>query len=322
MKTGISVALCTYNGAAYLAEQLASIAGQDRLPAELVVCDDASTDATPQIVADFSARAPFPVRFQRNAQNLGSRANFERAIRLCQGSLIALADQDDVWLPQKLRRLAESLENDPAAGFAFSDALLVDARRSPLGCRLWPSIRFNAAEQRRWRAGGELDVLLRHNVVTGATLAFRAEYRDLLLPIPGHWVHDGWIALILAAVARSIPIAEPLVEYRQHAAQQIGERPRSLFEQYLRGTQRQANGFLSIADDYQAAGQRLAPLGDRLRSEGLLAALERKSEHFRAKSRMRAQTLGRLPLVLRELTLRHYARYSSGWRSLAQDLFC
>jgi glycosyltransferase involved in cell wall biosynthesis len=314
--------MCTYNGAVYLAEQLASIAAQDCPPDELVVCDDASDDATPEILAEFSAQAPFPVRFERNRQNLGSRANFQQAIERCRGNLIALADQDDVWLPQKLRRLRESLQNHPSAAFAFSDAMLVDAERRPLGRRLWQSIRFHAGEQRRWAAGGELDVLLQHNVVTGATLAFRAEFRELLLPIPGHWVHDGWIALLLAAVAPAMAIAEPLVEYRQHAAQQIGERPRTLYEQYLRGRERRQSDFQTLADDYEAARQRLAAAGRRLRSDRLLKALGRKAGHFRCKARMRAGTLGRLPLVLRELTLGHYARYSSGWRSLAQDLFC
>lgn len=318
----LSVALCAYNGAAYLGEQLESIAAQDRLPDELIVCDDASTDATAQIVAEFAARAPFPVRWQRNRRNLGSRANFAQAIALCRGRIIALADQDDVWLPHKLRRLATALDANPQAGFAFSDAVLVDPQRQPLGCRLWQSIRFGRFEQRRWRAGRAVDVLLRHNVVTGATLALRAEYRDLVLPIPEGWVHDGWLALVIAAVADAVAVPEPLIEYRQHAAQQIGERPRSLYEQYLRGRQRRRKDFQQIAENYRAARDRLAPLGDRLNSPRILAALERKTDHFRTKACMRAHVGARLGLVLRELTHGHYARYSTGWRSLAQDLFC
>jgi glycosyltransferase involved in cell wall biosynthesis len=318
----LSVALCTYNGAAYLDEQLASIAGQDRLPDELVVCDDASTDATPQIVAQFAARVPFAVRWQRNAGNLGCRANFQQAIGLCRGQIIALADQDDVWLPHKLRRLAAALDAHPAAGFAFSDAVLVDARRRSLGCRLWQAIRFNRSEQRRWHAGGAVDVLLRHNVVTGATLAFRAEYRRLVLPIPDGWVHDGWLALLLAAVTDGVALAEPLIEYRQHAAQQIGERRRTLYEQYLRGRQRGREEYRQVAENYQAARDRLASLDGPWHRPHLLAALERKSDHFRSKASMRTHAASRLTLVLRELTHGHYARYSTGWRSLAQDLFC
>ncbi|HEX8394664.1 MAG TPA: glycosyltransferase, partial [Longimicrobium sp.] len=60
----VSVALCTYNGARWLPEQLASLAAQTRLPHELVVCDDRSTDETEAVVRAFAATAPFPVRFQ------------------------------------------------------------------------------------------------------------------------------------------------------------------------------------------------------------------------------------------------------------------
>src|SRR5271154_4257677 len=67
----VSVAMCTYNGAQYLGEQLESFVAQSRPPDELVVCDDGSTDATPQILADFAGRAPFDVRIFRNKANVG-----------------------------------------------------------------------------------------------------------------------------------------------------------------------------------------------------------------------------------------------------------
>src|SRR5512140_3115663 len=78
----ISVALCSYNGERYLGEQLRSIGCQTRVPDELVVVDDGSSDATEVIVRDFAREAPFPVRWHRNAQNLGVARNFERAIGL------------------------------------------------------------------------------------------------------------------------------------------------------------------------------------------------------------------------------------------------
>jgi len=319
---GLSVALCTYNGAAYLGQQLASIAAQDLRPDELVVCDDASTDRSAQIVRDFAAGAPFPVRLEVNSRNLGSRANFEQAIRLCRARVIALADQDDVWLPHKLRRLCDALRSAPRAGFAFSDAVLVDRDRRSLGCRLWQVVHFHRGQQHRWAGGRAAEILLQHNVVTGATLAFRADYRDLILPMPDGWVHDGWIALLISAVAESVPVAEALVEYRQHGAQQIGQPRGSLYEQYLRGCRRNGDDFQQIAANYLAARDRLAAFAGRLRSPEILRALERKAEHFRAKARMRSRRATRLPLVLREFVRGHYARYSSGWRSLAQDLFC
>ena len=79
----ISIAMCTYNGSKFLDEQLSSIREQTKLPHELVICDDASTDATPRIVHAFALDAPFPVRFFRNQATLGSTRNFEKAISLC-----------------------------------------------------------------------------------------------------------------------------------------------------------------------------------------------------------------------------------------------
>src|SRR6185295_6827977 len=95
--------MCTWNGAAYLRDQLESIAAQTRLPDELIMCDDASIDGTPAIARAFAARAPFPVRLEINEATVGVRQNFTKAIAACTGDLIALSDQDDVWRPDKLR---------------------------------------------------------------------------------------------------------------------------------------------------------------------------------------------------------------------------
>src|ERR1700760_1987549 len=115
----ISVALCTYNGERFLGRQLASIQQQTRLPDELVACDDCSTDRTLEILNDFAAAAGFPVNIIRNEEKLGVAANFERAIRLCQGSLIALCDQDDIWYPSRLERSEEEFVAHPDVGLVF-----------------------------------------------------------------------------------------------------------------------------------------------------------------------------------------------------------
>src|SRR4051812_44291759 len=101
MSLTISVAMGAYNGEAFIGEQLASIAGQSKLPIELVICDDASTDSTVNRIEEFARAAPFPIRTYRNEANLGVAGNFGRAIGLCNGDLIALSDQDDVWKPGK-----------------------------------------------------------------------------------------------------------------------------------------------------------------------------------------------------------------------------
>lgn len=172
----LSVAMCTYNGAQYLQEQLDSIAGQSRLPDELVVCDDGSTDVTLEILEDFQKGASFPVKIYRNETNLGPIKNFEKAIMLCSGDIIALSDQDDVWMPQKLEKFKKALKDHPNAGYVFSNALLVDEMLRPLGSTIWEIVSFTARQRRRFGQGHQLEVLLNYNVVTGATMAFRAEF--------------------------------------------------------------------------------------------------------------------------------------------------
>jgi glycosyltransferase involved in cell wall biosynthesis len=105
--TSISVAMATYNGAPFLHEQLASLATQTKLPLELVVTDDGSEDGTLKVIAEFAKTAPFPVHVHRNERRLGYKANFMKCAGLCSGDLIAFADQDDIWLSQKLERQAQ-----------------------------------------------------------------------------------------------------------------------------------------------------------------------------------------------------------------------
>jgi len=312
--------MCTYKGAAYLAEQLESISRQDRLPDELIVCDDGSSDATISIVRQFATGAKFPVRLEINSKNLGSTQNFAKAVGLCRGRLIFLADQDDVWLPQKVRRLSEAISTSPDTAFVFSDAWLIDGQDRPLGCRLWETLPFPRGEQAQFNAGGAFELLLRRNLVTGTTMAFRAEYRDLLLPIASGWVHDGWIALLLAAAGRARAVAEPLVEYRQHGRQQIGARPETLLDKYRRRKRQGPTIYAATAENYAAALQRLQSHADRLPDRSVLDALRKKVAHWQTRARMRIDGPARLPAVAKGLFDGSYRRYSSGWRSAAEDI--
>src|ERR1700682_2731847 len=145
----LSVAMCTYNGARFLAEQLESIATQTRLPDRLVVCDDCSTDGSVEILKSFARHSPFAVRLEINKNNLGSTKNFEKAIGLCQGEVIALADQDDIWYSKKLERIEAVFADRPSVGVVFSDADVVDENKIPLGFRLWRTAGLSPARRKR-----------------------------------------------------------------------------------------------------------------------------------------------------------------------------
>ena len=333
----ISVALATYNGGAYVKEQLHSIAAQTRLPDELVVCDDVSTDDTPTIIEEFAATAPFPVRFHRNETNLGSTRNFEKAISLCQGDLIGLCDQDDVWQPEKLERLEASLLEAPDSQLSFCDGDVVDENLHPMNWRIWEAIRFGRNEQQLFAEGKALDVLLDHNVVTGAAMLFRADLRELVVPFPLDltqygWkvIHDGWIALLAAAVSKLIFVAEPLISYRQHSAQQLGvlsaiansnvQPPPLTLDRALASARRQ-NIFSPEIHLLKTIERRLAAHAEKYSSEAARAELRMRIDHLETRAEMSRTFAHRIPAVLRELLTFRYHRYSNGWASAAKDLW-
>jgi glycosyltransferase involved in cell wall biosynthesis len=315
----LSIALATYNGERYLGEQLESLLHQTRLPDELVVFDDASTDSTPAIVREFAKAAPFPVRFQINAERLGSTRNFEAAIRACSGDIIFLCDQDDVWYPDKIASMEERFTEDPEAGAVFTDADVVDQDLRPFGPHLWDTVRFKQKDQARFAAHDALSVLLRRPVVTGATMAFRSSYRELILPMPEIWIHDAWISLLIGAVSHLVALPVPLIAYRQHSANQIGI-PR-------RGRRKLRRG--SFVFMYSPAIRCFEELRERLlkfngcfpESERHITRLEAKLVFLRARSQLPLKRWRRLPQALRELVALRYQRYAKGIGSFLGDLW-
>ena len=316
----VSVALCTYQGEKYLQEQLHSFASQSRLPDEIVVCDDSSTDGTVGILDRFRSRAPFPVRVHVNDKRLGPAKNFERAIERCEGELIFLSDQDDVWHPEKLSILAPILGARPQVGAVFCDADVVDEHLLPLGYSLWEFMRFRGPLRRKVVRGESLDVLLKHNVIAGMTLGFRARFQELVLPIPAECFHDVWISLLIAAVADVTMVPRRLSKYRQHEGQFGGAGKRGLRESAAEKRKRTADDFLHTANHYAAARERLAA-NMALYPSSLSAPrqLQRKIGHLRARAEMRSGN-GRVRLITREALALNYRRFSSGWRSFAVDV--
>jgi glycosyltransferase involved in cell wall biosynthesis len=220
----ISVALCTYNGARFLEGQLASLQAQERCPDELVVCDDRSMDKTVPLLEAFARTASFPVRIHVNPVNLGSTMNFDRAMRLCAGKLIAFCDQDDVWHSTRLSACAGAFHDDPRLGLVFSNGQLIDETGTRIPGQLWDKFTFDSTIRERIQRGDMLP-LVRYRFVTGATVMFRAQLRGYICPAAGEWLHDGWIAACAACLAGVRFLDEPLIQYRIHPEQQVGTGP-------------------------------------------------------------------------------------------------
>ena len=321
MSLSISVAMCTYNGVRFLKKQLASIAAQSRPPDELVVCDDCSSDGTPEVLNEFARSSRFATRFVVNHEHLGSTKNFEKAIFLCQGKIISLADQDDVWYRHKLERIEEAFMRSSAIVAAFSDADVIDEDARPLGFKLWKACRFDSGEQARFAKHRALEVLVRHPVVTGATMAFRRELFDIVAPIPFDHIHDRWISFLLVARGQFEVIREALMQYRQHKEQQAGLPPQKLSGLIAQAQRRGATFHHEEIDRFRQLRERLTRREtDFPYAQTALHEIERKVTHLTHRAQLPQTRIARLPLVLRESLNLGYWRYSAGWNSIARDL--
>lgn len=317
----VSVALCTYNGARFIEEQLRSLAGQSRLPDELVVCDDGSNDATLEIVSRFAGRAPFEVSYCRNERRLGVTKNFERAITRCTGEVIFLCDQDDVWLPEKIRTMAQAFESDDSVGLVFTDAVTTDSRLAPLGYTMWEAVGLTPERERRINEGQALDILVRRNVVTGATLALRAGLRDQILPIPASSFHDEWMAAVGAMHASVLAIRTPFILYRQHDANVIGAARKSLLAEMRFMLRRTPEWLDADTERVRCLLQKMREAGGCTATGRQLAELERRLRHLESRRAIYdVPHWRRIPLVVREVLSGGYPLYSRGLKSALLDL--
>jgi glycosyltransferase involved in cell wall biosynthesis len=313
----ISVALCTYNGEPFLRQQLESIQQQTRLPDELVVCDDRSTDQTVAILREFGATVSFPVVIVQNPETLGSARNFEKAFRLCTGDLIALSDQDDIWYPNRLQRSEQEFVAHPRAGLVFSDADIIDDQNRLQQGTLWQRLGF-AGKRMQDLLAGQFVVLAKHRFVTGATVMFRADLRDRCLPVSPGWIHDEWITLVIATLSDLRPIDQPLIRYRLHGAQQVGFQNK--LEQRGKGTTRAERHWGRVAESVKELQQMVDFLSAMPPEEGraVRLAYQQHLQFLSFRSGLPAHRLIRVVPILTRYS--QYELHASGLPSMLKDL--
>ena len=118
----VSVAMTTYNGEAFLKQQLDSLLAQDYAHLEIVICDDCSTDNTWAILKDYAANHA-GIRVFRNDSQLGFNDNFLQCFARCRGDLISPCDQDDIWNPRKTSRLVDAMVGEE---IVYCDSTFID----------------------------------------------------------------------------------------------------------------------------------------------------------------------------------------------------
>lgn len=314
--TRISVALCTHNGHRYIGEQIDSILAQTLPVDEIIVGDDASADDTLNIIRERVVGTGISLVVRSHVPPLGVRENFADAISASTGDIVILCDQDDWWYPTKVARLAAELGK--GALMVHSDARLVDPRRSPIGATLLRTLRVSTWEKQCLISGKGFDVLLRRNLVTGATAAVNGNFARQALPIPDGWIHDEWLAMLAALEGGLYLLPEVLTDYRQHANNQIGARKVRYLERAIRvitgDDQDDFRRFTRANALVQIARERSLGQPEQRRH------LEQAARHQSLRLSLPSSRLKRIVPILRELWQGSYQRYSRGWLTALRDL--
>ncbi|MBB5182900.1 glycosyltransferase [Catenisphaera adipataccumulans] len=196
----VSVAMAVCNGEAYLAAQIRSILPQLSAQDELIVSVDPSTDRTREVLDSFQDQIQV---FEGPGK--GVTANFANALSHCHNAVIFLCDQDDLWMPDKVKKVTAAFV--PGVTVVMHDAKIIDADRKEIA----PS--FFA--ERHVKHGIYQNMM--KNSYIGCCMAFRKELLDVILPFPKELpMHDQYIGIVGEMMGTSIFLPEPLLLYRRH----------------------------------------------------------------------------------------------------------
>jgi len=310
----ISIALCTWNGEKYLEEQLRSILAQTRLPDELVLGDDASSDGTLALAHRLLAHAPFDVKIVSHAQNLGSTANFEATLDACSGDVIFPCDQDDVWHPSKIATCCNVLETS-GSSWLFHDADLIDASGNPIGKSHWQELGIHLSHS----CTIEIRSLLKRPYATGCCMAIRRDALRRTMPFGRRWIHDEWISSFLAANGlNGVPLSSRLVSYRIHPSQQVGTRASG-----LQGRLRRIMAADSAA--YALEAMKNLELETALilsnSPESTIQLVADKRKHYEIRAFTTGSVFNNFHALWREISGGRYRSYSWGRFAAIKDLF-
>jgi len=200
----VSIALCTYNGAAFLSAQLYTLVNQTYPHIEIIAVDDQSADDTLAILNQYAVQYP-NIKVYSNTQNLGYIKNYEKAFLLSTGELIAPADQDDIWELDKIALLANAIGNNL---LIYHDSAFINQEGIPLNRKL--------SDVRNFYRGADSRVFLFDNCVSGHAMLFRRELLNYYIGFNKTIMHDWWLAYTALNHGTINYLPQALVQYRQH----------------------------------------------------------------------------------------------------------
>lgn len=220
MSDQVDILLAIRNGASFIDEQLESIFRQSTGNFHLFIRDNASTDATPDLINKWQKRYPDKISFLAGKQDLGIIGNFSTLLEQSSASYIMFCDADDVWLEDKISLTLKAMkeaENGDCPILVYTDLAVVDRSLQPLHDSFWKIINRGAGEVVSFANA------LAENKVTGCTMMINRPLAVLAAPIPLEVpMHDAWISLIAAAFGRIVPVSKVTILYRQHGNNDSG----------------------------------------------------------------------------------------------------
>lgn len=217
----VSVAICTFNGALYIQEQIKSILDQTVRVGEIIISDDASKDKTVALAKTFLDNKGFKnYRIIRNDEQLGVTRNFEQCIKECTGDIIFTSDQDDRWKPTKVEKMCKALENQKCV-LAFCDSGVIDGAGNRISDSLYVKDGFANEEG---KIENVYDSIIRLSyTIYGCTMAFKKNFIDTIFPFyQSSGNHDAWIMCCAAIKGKIKFVEEQLMEYRIHGGNTVG----------------------------------------------------------------------------------------------------
>ncbi|PLC48062.1 family 2 glycosyl transferase [Pollutimonas subterranea] len=224
----VEILMATYNGAYYLAAQIDSIVGQSYPNWKLIIHDDGSDDGTIELAASYASRLPGHIVILSDSVICGgAKANFAHLMAHATADYIMLADQDDVWLPNKIQDSMRSLlEQETLCGIdtplaVFTDLAVVDEHLNVVAPSFWAFQNIQPD-----RLTHSIQNLAVRNCITGCTLLMNKSALRACRPVlPVAVMHDWWCGLkVLQAKGKLIPLHEATVQYRQHSGNVVGAR--------------------------------------------------------------------------------------------------
>ncbi len=225
-RPSVDILLATYNGEVHLEEQIESLISQDFHGWRLLVRDDGSRDGTLDILSFYAQKYGEKITIVSNGGgNLGPAANFSELMVHSDADYVMWCDQDDLWMPEKIRATLEkmrAMEDE----FGNDTPLLVHTNFKVADGGLTVLAESGWQYQKTDPQNDSFARLLVQNVVTGCTAMLNKALCDLVRPIPrGALMHDHWVALTAAAFGEIGYLSEPTLLYRQHGCNQVGAQP-------------------------------------------------------------------------------------------------